>query len=376
MTDALDVAVAEIDRLGLDAAVEWIGPVPVVRLLRDGAVIATGSGKRSLVGAYYEALEGFFLSRRESRPTTRLLDAAYVASQPALAADLVVRRWAHDYPTAVAACSPMRGAGTTLWYPIFLSDPAYHQAPLPGDSVAPYHSFLRYSSSIGTAAGPTVEAATRHAVCELVEHDGLSLAMLRWFVAGDPAIDLVDPASLPARIAELHAEAQAAAEARVHLVDVTTDLDVPVYVAIQDDDSRRPALFGIGAAPTGADAAERALQELVQMSVAERAPSTLDELRPWPRLLDCATLPVRRLVADADARIVPLRTDHVDVRRRLKHKDIELYAYVLTPQPYTLAVVTVVAPGLERFSLVYAGRPVVPTGRGWTLWTAATTPAS
>ena len=43
---------------------------------------------------------------------------------------------------------------------------------------------LRYTSSVGTAAGVDRVEAVLHGVCELVEHDALLQAMLSWFIAG------------------------------------------------------------------------------------------------------------------------------------------------------------------------------------------------
>ncbi|WP_203919296.1 YcaO-like family protein [Rugosimonospora africana] len=419
---ALRRARDEVGRLGLTADVEWLGsarvPVPVVQLRRDGCLVASGSGKgtaeRSLASAWYEALESFYMSWRGSRRlapgATELMTAAAVAGQPALTGDLVVRRWAADFPGAVAACAPMDGPRGPVWYPVFLSDPGYHDRPLPGDSVAPYRSLLRYSSSIGTAAGATPGEATLHAIGELIEHDALSHAMLRWFVAGDTAPRLVDPTGLPPHLRRLHDAAAVAAGAGVHLIDLTTDLGVPVYLAIAHRDESGPPVFGTGASLHGTHAAERALRELMQMTAADPAAAlaALASLAPWPLLAECARLPVRSLLTSADrvslrdgappdgrdpnGAPTPVADDgRVEARpdggepaagdriasatgrlsRLLAAHGIDVYLSELTPPESTIGVVTAVAPGLERFSLVYLGLPIVPTGRGWDLWTGA-----
>ncbi len=52
----------------------------------------------------------------------------------------------------------------------------------------------------------------------------------------------------------------------------------------------------------------------------------------------------------------------------------------LAPPGSLISVISAIAPGLERFSLARLGLPVIPTGRGWDMWTRARlkpcTPAS
>jgi hypothetical protein len=39
--------------------------------------------------------------------------------------------------------------------------------------------------------------------------------------------------------------------------------------------------------------------------------------------------------------------------------------------PRPVSVISTIAPGLGRFSLVRMGLPVIHTGRGWDIWTRA-----
>jgi ribosomal protein S12 methylthiotransferase accessory factor len=390
---AVEIALLEAARLGARLEARRIGPPghPITRsrLVRGDTELASGCGKgpgaQGLASAYFEALERFLMSapenRRRAAGVARLLAAERVAGQPGLRGDLVVRRWATEFPGSRAACAPHRGSLGVMWYPIFLSDPRYFRRPLPGDSVAPYRGLLRYCSSHGTAAGVDRDEAVFHGLCELIEHDGLSHALLRWFVAGAPEVDLVDPDDLPEDLRALHQTAQEAAGRPVHLVDVTSDLGVPVYLAVAEPDGDRAAPSGTGAAPLAAYAAERALSELVQ--VAALAPATTDageRLARWPALRDCARLPVRRLLAGRVTR-VPLRADVGDdpgpqggldrLSDLLRRHGLAFYVHDLAPPQSLIAVATTVAPGMERFSLVRLGMPVLPTGRGFATWTAA-----
>lgn len=392
---AVAIALSEADRLGARLRTEQIGPAgyPTTRsrLVRDGAELAVGCGKglgaQALASAHFEALERYLMSAVDNRrlgAAPRLLSAATVAAQPALGPDLVIQRWAAEFPDSTAACAAHEGAGPAVWYPIFLSDPRYFRQPLPGDSTRPYRSLLRYSSSLGTAAGVTAAEAVLHGLCELVEHDGLSHALLRWFVAEDPTVDLVDVDSLPGPVRDLHGGVARAVGAPVHLIDLTTDLEVPVYLAVAEVGDGRPAPVGAGAGPVAGYAAERALTELVQThALAARTGDAghhaVRRLAGWPALQRCALLPVHRLLARG-VRRVALRTDPGDdqrpepaldrVGRQLRGHGIDYHVCQLAPPGSLIAVATTIAPGLERFSLVRLGVPVVPTGRGRRIWAA------
>jgi ribosomal protein S12 methylthiotransferase accessory factor YcaO len=391
---AVDLAIREAERMGMRLRSHEIGPAScrttASALMDRGTTMAVGHGKgaglQAVSSAHFEALERYFTSvrsnRRYSDAVARLLPATVIAGQRQLRADLVIQRWAAEFPEAVAACTPYHGGRTTIWYPLFLIDPRYHLRPLPGDGLAGYRSLLRYTSSLGTAAGADPAEAVLHSLCELIEHDGVSHALLRWFVAGEPELDLVPREELPGRLRDLWHDAEHAYGATVYLIDVTTDLGVPVYLAVAHGDGTATSAAGAGASPVAGYAAERALAELIQATATPRASAAAvtRDLGAWPPLRDCALLPVPRLLSGVvrrvalrdgtdDAATVPAAVDRL--ARVLDDRGIGFFSYLLSPADSLVSVAAVVAPGLERFSLVRLGVPVAPTGRGHQVWTAA-----
>jgi ribosomal protein S12 methylthiotransferase accessory factor len=392
---AVQFAIREAERLDMRLEARFTGlqryPTVVSRLIRGHTAVMLGAGKgkgaEGLAGAHFEALERYYISagincRLAARPVC-LRKARDIAHQPGLADDLVIQRWAEDYPQSVAACAIHSNAASSVWYPIFLADPLYHLQPLPGDSVEPYRSMVRYTSSLGTAAGLNAQEAHLHGLCELIEHDACSNALLRWFVARIPQADIVDISSLPDHVKLLYYTAREAAGAEVILFDVTTDIGVPSYLAIKDCDGAEVTRWGAGASPIGEDAALRALNELIQMAVLMdgiEARSARKRLASWPVLQECLTAP-SRLFNYRDVKRVPLRGDAGDVStvesalntvtNLIRQHGIHAYICELTPPESLISVISTIAPGLERFSLVRMGIPVVPTGRGWSIWTSA-----
>ena len=392
---AVQLAMQEADRLGMRLETHFADlqkyPVVVSHLMRDHDQVATGSGRgegsEGLAGGHFEALECYYASARINRglasQMVALRKAEEVASQPGLAGDLIIQRWAEDFPGSEAACAMYSNASSSVWYPIFLGDPHYHRAPLPGDSVESYRSMIRYTSSVGTASGSNAQEAHLHGLCELIEHDAFSHALLRWFVARIPHVDVVDVYNLPDSVKLLYDAASDATGAEVVLFDVTTDIGVPAYLAVKDVCGAEAGPSGSGASPIGEHAALRALSELIQMAVLsdeieDRAAKA--RLAAWPILQECLTGP-SRLRSYGDVRHVSLRGNVGNVSTvesaldtvtsLLRRRNIYSYTCELTPPESLISVVSTIAPGLERFSLVRMGIPVIPTGRGWSIWASS-----
>lgn len=114
----------------------------------------------------------------------------------------------------------------------------------------------------GLACGNTLEEAVLSAVCEVAERDA---AMLAWLQARRPPRVRFDPdATPPAAMDALRCFGPGARH--VTVLDVTTDLEIPTYVAAWDGPigDRLGAVFSSSASLSPARAVDGALTELAQ----------------------------------------------------------------------------------------------------------------
>ena len=123
--------------------------------------------------------------------------------------------------------------------------------------------------SIGCAAGPTPEAAALHALLELIERDAAAL----WWRGGSRGrpVALEDPAAAAAAalLGQLRQGLPpGGAGRRSWLLDLTTDLAVPVLAALSIDADGRGLCCGIAARSGRAAAARAAVLEMAQMETA------------------------------------------------------------------------------------------------------------
>lgn len=119
----------------------------------------------------------------------------------------------------------------------------------------------RTALSVGVAAGPTFEFAASRAVLELVERDAASL----WWTGGrqGKAIPLDHPgmANIAALVAALR---QQAADRALWLLDITTDIGIPVVVALSCGKDGRQLAYGLASRLSLEEAARAAILELFQ----------------------------------------------------------------------------------------------------------------
>jgi len=121
------MATREAERLGMRFETQLTGPpgypVEVSHLMRGDTEVAEGGGRGSgpagVAGGHFEALERYFMSARVNRHAAAgaasMKKATDVARQPGLAADLVIQRWAADFPGAMAACAVYGNPADSVW---------------------------------------------------------------------------------------------------------------------------------------------------------------------------------------------------------------------------------------------------------------------
>jgi ribosomal protein S12 methylthiotransferase accessory factor len=213
--------------------------------------------------------------------------------------------------------------------------------------------------STGCAAGPAVEAATLHALLELIERDAVAL----WWRGGRRG-RAIAPDSEAGRAAEdlLGQVRQGRADRKSWLLDITTDLGINAVAAVSARTDGYGFAFGAAARLSRAEATRAAIFELCQAELGhhvvaakryESGDSALNEsdLRRLRlgRLFDtrnCALLQpesgLNSITAEMDT-----ATGLQYVLDRLAACGIAAYTLVLTRPQFGIPVVRAITPGLQ-----------------------------
>ncbi|WP_017615044.1 YcaO-like family protein [Nocardiopsis salina] len=416
LSEAQARILADIDELGWSSQFRLLDgsdPTAAQCALWDaqGAEIpyGLGAGKGPCVpariGAQFEAMEHVFTGPfvLDSLPV-RLLEAAQLKEGP-YAGDRAIGDVGGQAGRRVA-CLPYRSldGGVDFDVPLYLWAPWY-SAPAPeavsmrrglGDTVD-YGSALAFSVNSGCAIGASEDEALLHALNEWVERDAFSLFLLRSIYDGGPMPAHVPRTDLPAALRSHLDRAEELTAGAVALLDLTSDLGVPVVMAYAHGPSGSKHRYGLGASLSGTLAAERAITEFVQDEllsrvVAEHAGSEgrtgpyaqlmadhdirhdVDtRFREHPRLLACAQLdfmqrlegsPRGPLPAEAVPKGTPVSDQREAVVERIAAAGHRVGAHALRRSQRGTTVVQVQCPGLERFHLVTEGHLALPGKRG------------
>jgi len=212
--------------------------------------------------------------------------------------------------------------------------------------------------SNGCAVGPTRPAAVLAGLLELVERD--AVALWWWPRALRPGVDLDVLGPAGARRAR---EAFARQDRDVWLLDLTTDLAVPVVVAVSCRCDGTDVVCGFGASVDLASAARRAVQECGQVlaclefgvvggpaegwarrSVHDEPYVLPDPTRPSTGLADVA--PGRAVERTGD-RGLDAEADLAEALSRLAGRGVDVLVQDLTRPEVGVPAVRVVAPGLR-----------------------------
>ena len=242
--------------------------------------------------------------------------------------------------------------GGEVWLP---ADICLRRPPAQRDFAPPF------PLSIGSAAGPSRDAAALHGLLELIERDAASL----WWRGGQLARS-IPPQHEAGIVAEgllRQLRHGASVQRRTWLLDITTDIGVPCVAAVSCRADGSGFAFGLAARPALEAAVRSATLEMCQLELADAVVATKRSERGDDALNAQDRTHLQRAAINADqcrllqpvaeyADHLPLRTTEAGVIfalivQRLEKLGIETFCLDLTRQRFAVPVVRVIAPGLQ-----------------------------
>jgi bacteriocin biosynthesis cyclodehydratase domain-containing protein len=361
-----------------------VGPTPTLGgLMLNERHVAGGKGwtpEEAARGAVFEAVEHLSGVYRPSLPT-RLATAAELGDEALLPRD--VDLFSEAQREGQRACPPEPGPPTALTVPYDL-DPALRTRwvrawPLGHDgpprwfpAAAAFYGYpfeaprFALATSNGCGAGPTPAAAAESGLYECIERDAVAV----WFYNRIPRPALALEALGDPRPSRM-ARALAAAGRTLDLLDVTTDLGVPVVVAVTRRLAGPPGwTLGFGAAESLPAAALRAVAEIAQLLPRADSPRLPGPL-PWsdtaPPEENPHLVPSGRAVPASAPTEGPAGRGLEPLTAALRGAGLRAYVIDQTHPLVGVPVVRVVVPGLVHFwRRLGAGRLYdVPVRMGW-----------
>ena len=220
---------------------------------------------------------------------------------------------------------------------------------------------LPFPLSIGSAAGPSRDAAALHGLLELIERDATSL----WWRGGQLARSIPPQHEAGSVAKDLLRQLRhgASEERRTWLLDITTDIGVPCVVAVSCRADGSGFAFGLAARPALEAAARSAVVEMCQLELADAVVAAKRRERGDDALNAQDRIHLRRAAIDTDQcgllRPTAGYAAHLSIRatearvtfglivQRLQELGIETFCVELTRELFAVPVVRVIAPGLQ-----------------------------
>ena len=221
-----------------------------------------------------------------------------------------------------------------------------------------------YKLSTGCAAGPTYQAALCAAISEVVERDAVAL----WWYGGVPARQISKNQLQSLGIQDLMDDLRCSYRGRnTVLLDVSSDLAIPVAVAFSFDNSGGNFACGTAARLDMKQALQAALRELCQMELGlafvalkikqsgRRALNDVDKRQ----LKRAQQIKLKHYAALVGNNISSLSETDLDLniekklevlKQRFNHAGLKLYAVDLTRKLFGIPVVQAIIPALQATS--------------------------
>lgn len=364
-----------ITRLANITGLDWIG-IPVVTAIRPlsrSLVVAQGKGVTLLdakVSALMESIE-LFHAERPAIPV-RIASLRDLAREGAAIIDCtrLPRSGAEPFDEAQAIAWTVGTdliAGTGLWVPYacVAVDDSLSALPIP-------HGIPVHSN--GLASGNSIEEATVHALCELIERDAIAL----WHAGPDDYREgtAVDPVSIDDPLCRALIDKYERAGIDVHLFDLTSDIGLPVYEVFIRERTRagdRAAFSAVGSGchPWRGIALSRALTEAAQCRLTHIAGAREDlaqgdyavspeRMRQIARYTSLTRAPGRRFRDEKDVEPDPGESFAATLARIVDALRAvgcpQIVSVDLTSPSHGISVVRLLVPGLEglAFDVDYA----------------------
>jgi ribosomal protein S12 methylthiotransferase accessory factor len=242
--------------------------------------------------------------------------------------------------------------GGEVWLP---ADICLRRPPAQRDFAPPF------PLSIGSAAGPSRDAAALHGLLELIERDAASL----WWRGGrlPRSIPVQHDAAMMAEELLQKLRYGASATRRTWLLDITTDIGVPSIVAVSCRADGGGFAFGLASRPTLAAAVRSAILEMCQGELADIIVAAKRSERGDDALNVQDRTHLQRAAINADrCRLLhplPEHALHLQfpateasvifelIVERLEGLGIDTFCIDLTRERFAVPVVRVIAPGLQ-----------------------------
>lgn len=222
----------------------------------------------------------------------------------------------------------------------------------------PRERSVAYADSNGCAAGNSLEEAILQGFLELVERDAVAIWWYNRLIRPAVAIESFEDSWL----LDLRAHYDILGR-ELSVIDLTTDLGIPVFAAISHRTSGKQEriAIGLGCHLDPAIAVQRAVTEAVQMldvDLARGAQAVREFANGWlewatrtshPHLVPDEDAPPRSFQDFSDRRFGDLRQCIEHCREIVERRDMEMLVLDLTRTDTRLPVARVIVPGLRHF---------------------------
>ncbi|CAH2934416.1 MAG: hypothetical protein CPSOU_6545 [uncultured Paraburkholderia sp.] len=348
--------------------------------LQDGSTcIGCGKGyeDEARIGAKFEAYE-HLVDLSSIRANSSIVPFAQLAAQPCFAGFAPVDMIGRGHPGQIAAIRFDEAPRKTeaLLYPQFLIDYRYASNQNEEDD-SDYRHARRYSCGTGLAVGVGLREAAVHALSEVIERHAIGLFLANTFFHSQPSsIRTIARDSLSNCLAGLLFEAEEQIGGRITMIDVTSNIQVPVIAAhCQGKTISGVHVIGAGCSLYSEHATARAIKELVQQyMIADGVDFVRQEwarhyvhLAKYPKLLRCLVADLGQ-IEHKQGELPTVSSSPTDLGNHLEklfmacdRADMPAWVKALRREEGDITLACAVMPKMERFSTVSLGNYVVPT---------------